>query len=51
MTLQLKTKGLFNLHGSVGLTDWDMDKELKLATTADQFYHGDCRLCVVFFAD
>lgn len=43
MTLQLKTKARhFNLHCSVGLTDWDMDKELKLATTTDQFYHGDC---------
>lgn len=45
MTLQLKTKArLFDLHCSVGLTDWDMDKELKLATTTDQFYHGDCVL-------
>lgn len=45
MTLQLKTKArLFDLHCSVGLTDWDMDKELKLATTTDQFYHGDCFL-------
>ncbi|XP_010736125.2 forkhead box protein R1 isoform X2 [Larimichthys crocea] len=42
MTLQLKTKArLFDLHCSVGLTDWDMDKELKLATTSDQFYHDD----------
>lgn len=42
MTLQLKTKArLFDLHCSVGLMDWDMDKELKLATTTDQFYHGD----------
>ncbi|XP_030582163.1 forkhead box protein R1 isoform X2 [Archocentrus centrarchus] len=42
MTLQLKTKAqLFDLHCSVGLTDWDMDKELKLATTTDQFYHDD----------
>ncbi|XP_034536759.1 forkhead box protein R1 [Notolabrus celidotus] len=42
MTLQLKTKAwLFDLHCSVGLTDWDMDKELKLATTGDQFYHDD----------
>ncbi|XP_033972809.1 forkhead box protein R1 isoform X2 [Trematomus bernacchii] len=40
MTLQLKTKArLFDLHCSVGLTDWDMDKELKLATTTDQFDH------------
>uniref|UniRef100_A0A3P8VJ87 Forkhead box R1 n=1 Tax=Cynoglossus semilaevis TaxID=244447 RepID=A0A3P8VJ87_CYNSE len=42
MTLKLKTKSyLFDLHCSVGLTDWDMDKELKLATTTDQFYHDD----------
>lgn len=42
MTLQLKsTARLFDLHCSVGLTDWDMDRELKLATTTDQFYHGD----------
>uniref|UniRef100_A0A3Q2ZA07 Forkhead box R1 n=1 Tax=Kryptolebias marmoratus TaxID=37003 RepID=A0A3Q2ZA07_KRYMA len=42
MTLQLKTKaGLLDLHGSVGLLDWDMDKELKLATTTDQLYHGE----------
>ncbi|XP_074523085.1 forkhead box protein R1 isoform X2 [Halichoeres trimaculatus] len=42
MTLQLKTKAwLFDLHCSVGLTDWDMDKELKLATSTDQFYHDD----------
>ncbi|XP_070691925.1 forkhead box protein R1 [Pempheris klunzingeri] len=42
MTLQLKTKArLFDLHCSVGLTDWDMDKELKLATTTDQLYHDD----------
>lgn len=45
MTLQLKTRArLFDLHCSVGLTDWDMDKELKLATTTDQFYHGGCFL-------
>ncbi|XP_041646738.1 forkhead box protein R1 [Cheilinus undulatus] len=42
MTLQLKTKArLFDLHCSVSLTDWDMDKELKLATTSDQFFHDD----------
>ncbi|KAM4592410.1 forkhead box protein R1 [Odontesthes bonariensis] len=42
MTLQLKTKArLFDLHCSVALTDWDMDKELKLATTTDQFYHDE----------
>uniref|UniRef100_A0A3B3Y7U3 Fork-head domain-containing protein n=1 Tax=Poecilia mexicana TaxID=48701 RepID=A0A3B3Y7U3_9TELE len=37
MTFQLKTRGRFcGLHCSVGLTDWDMDKELNLATTTDQ---------------
>ncbi|XP_028258038.1 forkhead box protein R1 [Parambassis ranga] len=42
MTLQLRTKArLFDLHCTVGLTDWDMDKELKLATTTDQLYHDD----------
>ncbi|KAF7212767.1 forkhead box protein R1 isoform X1 [Nothobranchius furzeri] len=42
MNLQLKTKSrLFDLHCSVGLLDWDMDKELKLATTTDQFYHDE----------
>ncbi|XP_038163504.1 forkhead box protein R1 [Cyprinodon tularosa] len=42
MTFQLKTEaGFFDLHCSVGLTDWDMDKELKLATTTDQIYHDD----------
>uniref|UniRef100_A0A8D3DJ62 Fork-head domain-containing protein n=1 Tax=Scophthalmus maximus TaxID=52904 RepID=A0A8D3DJ62_SCOMX len=42
MTLQLRTRAqLFHLHCCVGLTDWDMDKELKLATTTDQFYHDD----------
>uniref|UniRef100_A0A672H6D3 Forkhead box R1 n=1 Tax=Salarias fasciatus TaxID=181472 RepID=A0A672H6D3_SALFA len=32
---------LFDLHCSVGLTDWDMGKELKLATTTDQCCHGN----------
>nr|XP_061831390.1 forkhead box protein N5-like [Nerophis lumbriciformis] len=42
MTLKLRTQArLFDLHCSVGLTDWDMDKEFKLATTTDQFYHDD----------
>ncbi|KAM9861153.1 forkhead box protein R1 [Aulostomus maculatus] len=42
MTLKLKTRAhLLDLHCSMGLTDWDMDKELKLATTTDQFYHDD----------
>ncbi|XP_068431482.1 forkhead box protein R1 [Clinocottus analis] len=42
MSFMLKTRpGLSALHCSVGLTDWDMDKELKLATTTDQFYHDD----------
>lgn len=42
MSFQLRTKArLSELHCCVGLTDWDMDKELKLATTTDQFHHGD----------
>ncbi|MED6260278.1 hypothetical protein ATANTOWER_010851 [Ataeniobius toweri] len=42
MTFQLKINArFFDLHCSVGLTDWDMEKELKLATTTDQIYHDD----------
>uniref|UniRef100_A0A3B3Y7T8 Fork-head domain-containing protein n=1 Tax=Poecilia mexicana TaxID=48701 RepID=A0A3B3Y7T8_9TELE len=42
MTFQLKTRGRFcGLHCSVGLTDWDMDKELNLATTTDQNCNED----------
>ncbi|CAG12483.1 unnamed protein product [Tetraodon nigroviridis] len=42
MTLQLRTRArLLDLHCSVGLTDWDMDKELRLATTTDQMYPDD----------
>ncbi|KAM8895185.1 LOW QUALITY PROTEIN: forkhead box protein R1 [Spinachia spinachia] len=45
MSFQLRTKArLCELHCCVGLTDghgWDMDKELKLATTTDQFHHDD----------
>lgn len=42
MSALLRTKpDLWDLHCTVGLTDWDMDKELKLATTTDQFLHGD----------
>ncbi|XP_077374366.1 forkhead box protein R1 isoform X2 [Festucalex cinctus] len=38
MTLKLQTQAcLSELHCSVGLTDWEMDKELKLLTTTDQF--------------
>ncbi|XP_068596809.1 forkhead box protein R1 [Brachionichthys hirsutus] len=45
MSLQLKTKArLLDLHCSVGLMDWDMDKELGLATTTDQFHHEDKRI-------
>ncbi|KAF6733587.1 Forkhead box protein N5 [Oryzias melastigma] len=39
MTLELKANPrLLDLHCSVGLTDWDMDRELKLPTTTDQFF-------------
>ncbi|XP_051919291.1 forkhead box protein R1 isoform X1 [Hippocampus zosterae] len=42
MTFQLQTTArLVDLHCSVGLTDWDMDKELKLLTTTDQFCQDD----------
>ncbi|KAM9825260.1 forkhead box protein R1 isoform 5-T5 [Syngnathus typhle] len=42
MTFKLHTQSrLLDLHCSVGLTDWDMDQELKLATTTDQFCHDD----------
>lgn len=42
MSPPLRTRAaLWDLHCSVGLTDWDMDKELKLATTTDQFLHGE----------
>ncbi|KAL6113629.1 foxr1 [Pungitius sinensis] len=42
MSFQLRTEArLCQLHCCVGLTDWDMDKELKLATTTDQFHHDD----------
>ncbi|XP_056269672.1 forkhead box protein R1 [Pseudoliparis swirei] len=37
MSFRLKTgAGLLDLHCSLGLTDWDMDTELKLSTTTDQ---------------
>uniref|UniRef100_A0A672H5U9 Forkhead box R1 n=1 Tax=Salarias fasciatus TaxID=181472 RepID=A0A672H5U9_SALFA len=42
MTAPVATRAwLFDLHCSVGLTDWDMGKELKLATTTDQCCHDD----------
>ncbi|XP_057692139.1 forkhead box protein R1 isoform X2 [Corythoichthys intestinalis] len=42
MTFKLQTQAQFlNLHCSVGLTDWDMDQELNLVTTTDQFCHDD----------
>ncbi|XP_034019479.1 forkhead box protein N5-like [Thalassophryne amazonica] len=42
MNLQLCNKArLLELHCSTGLTDWDMEKELKLATTTDQFCQDD----------
>lgn len=45
MTLQLRTSAqLLHQHCSVGLTDWDMDKELKLASTTDQMFQGEALL-------
>ncbi|XP_077569699.1 forkhead box protein R1 isoform X1 [Stigmatopora nigra] len=42
MNLKFQTQAHFrNLHCSVGLTDWDMDQELNLVTTTDQFCHDD----------
>ncbi|KAM3877461.1 forkhead box protein R1 [Diretmus argenteus] len=42
MTLRFKTRGRFlDLHCSTGLTDWDMDEEMKLTTTTDQFCQDD----------
>lgn len=38
MTLQFQNSNrFFELHCSTGLTDWDMDEEIKLTTTTDQF--------------
>ena len=45
MTLQFQNSSrFFELHCSTGLTDWDMDEEMKLTTTTDQFFQG--KLCV-----
>ncbi|KAM6970055.1 forkhead box protein R1 [Aplochiton taeniatus] len=42
MSLQFQTRSKFlDLHLSTGLIDWDMDEEIKLTTTTDQFYHAD----------
>lgn len=41
MTLQFQNSNrFFELHCSTGLTDWDMDEEIKLTTTTDQFSQG-----------
>lgn len=41
MYLQLQSKSRFlDLHLTSGLHDWDMNEEIKLTTTTDQFYHG-----------
>ncbi|KAI2664281.1 Forkhead box protein N5 [Labeo rohita] len=44
MYLQLQSKSRFlDLHLTSGLHDWDMNEEIKLTTTTDQFYHDDKR--------
>ncbi|XP_041700917.1 forkhead box protein R1 isoform X2 [Coregonus clupeaformis] len=44
MCLQFQTRSRFlELHLSTSLNDWDMDEEIKLTTTTDQFYQGDKR--------
>ncbi|XP_056135332.1 forkhead box protein R1 [Lampris incognitus] len=44
MPLHFMTSRFFDLHCSTGLTDWDMDEEMKLATTTDQFYQADDKI-------
>ncbi|TRY92097.1 hypothetical protein DNTS_022019, partial [Danionella cerebrum] len=42
MNLQIQSKSRFlDLHLNSGLHDWDMNEEIKLTTTTDQFYHGN----------
>ncbi|CAL8243635.1 unnamed protein product [Lota lota] len=42
MTLQFQNSNrFFELHCSTGLTDWDMDEEMKLTTTTDQFFQDE----------
>uniref|UniRef100_A0A673IMZ2 Forkhead box R1 n=1 Tax=Sinocyclocheilus rhinocerous TaxID=307959 RepID=A0A673IMZ2_9TELE len=44
MHLQLQSKSRFlDLHLIRGLHDWDMNEEINLTTTTDQFYHDDKR--------
>jgi hypothetical protein len=46
MALQFQNSSrFFELHCSTGLTDWDMDEEMKLTTTTDQFFQGKMALC------
>uniref|UniRef100_A0A672SXG0 Forkhead box R1 n=1 Tax=Sinocyclocheilus grahami TaxID=75366 RepID=A0A672SXG0_SINGR len=41
MYLQLQSKSRFlDLHLTSGLRDWDMNEEINLTTTTDQFYHS-----------
>ncbi|CAL8352847.1 unnamed protein product [Merluccius merluccius] len=42
MTLQFQNSNrFFELHCCTGLTDWDMDEEMKLTTTTDQFFQDE----------
>ncbi|KAL0994604.1 hypothetical protein UPYG_G00124730 [Umbra pygmaea] len=44
MSLHFRTRSRFlELHLSTRLYDWDMDEEIKLTTTTDQFYQDDKR--------
>ncbi|XP_056314538.1 forkhead box protein R1 [Danio aesculapii] len=44
MFLQLQSKSKFlELHLTSCLHDWDMNEEIKLTTTTDQFYHDEKR--------
>ncbi|XP_067113657.1 forkhead box protein R1 [Osmerus mordax] len=42
MSLQFQARSRFlELHLSTGLNDWDMNEEIKLTTTTDQFYQDN----------
>lgn len=41
MFLKLRaTERFLDLHLTTGLHDWDMNEEIHLGTTTDQFYQG-----------
>lgn len=44
MSLEFQARSRFlELHLSTGLNDWDMNEEIKLTTTTDQFYQDNKR--------